>query len=595
MKLRFLTKKCEGKTELDVQAIAKMCLPFVVVLGLLISGCATAKIEKSEAVQQDGKKMDRTMYDLYYVEGLRLSMQGDLAEALDRFERALKIYPGSDAANYRISTISAMRRDYVNALKYGRRAAVIDPENQWYLMNIANIYIQQSMLDSATVWLEKVLELDESNEEERFRLGNIYMETGKPERAEIIFQDLYDKYGGNEQIMITLLDVKVRLEKYEDAEAVVKKEIENDPQNMSLMGLLAEIYAEAGEKTKAGEIYDKLMAMQQGKRNVVLSYLEFLMENREYEMLLERAERLIYGDEQSRETKIGFLVRMMQDTMLVNQYGGQIISFSEYLMENNEDDPTLVLLMAEVYSINGDTEQEIELLTAYIERDKSQYFIWERLLLLLNENEKIEMLYKYAGEAARLFNTVPLPKVLLAYCQIERKEYDEAANELKKVRILVNNQEQYLVQIIAMEAEIAYRTGKETVAFEKFDRALELESDNALVLNNYAYYLAEENIRLKEALSMIERCLEMERNITYLDTYAWVLYKLKRFREAERVMIEIFSSGDVQDAEIIEHYGYIKLARGDKKEAVKLWQAALKIDAEKTYLIEEIRKCIGEK
>ena len=45
-------------------------------------------------------------------------------------------------------------------------------------------------------------------------------------------------------------------------------------------------------------------------------------------------------------------------------------------------------------------------------------------------------------------------------------------------------------------------------------------------MNNYAYYLAEQNMKLKEAEEMARKVIEKEKdNTTYLDTYGWVLYK----------------------------------------------------------------------
>jgi Tfp pilus assembly protein PilF len=53
------------------------------------------------------------------------------------------------------------------------------------------------------------------------------------------------------------------------------------------------------------------------------------------------------------------------------------------------------------------------------------------------------------------------------------------------------------------------------------------------VLNNYAYYLAEQHLRLDEAEQMSRRTVEAEPdNANSLDTYAWILHLLGRDREA---------------------------------------------------------------
>ena len=64
-------------------------------------------------------------------------------------------------------------------------------------------------------------------------------------------------------------------------------------------------------------------------------------------------------------------------------------------------------------------------------------------------------------------------------------------------------------------------------------RLLTLSPDDPLLLNNYAYFLAEGGSDLKKALRMAEKVMELDGdNPTYIDTYAWVLYKLGKYREA---------------------------------------------------------------
>ena len=594
MKSRYLKKQQGEKVDLDIQVENNYRLALYFLIVFITVSCSVSRKVTETDEQTVQRNIDYTLYDLTYVEGIKQKMKGNFGEAIDKFEDAIEINPESDAANYQISRIAALRRDYENALKYGNRAAMIDKKNNWYMMNMANIYIQQSKLDSATVWLEKSVELEPENENEKFRLGNIYMQTGMDEKAEKLFEDFNSQYQGNEQILLALINVKLRLGKYGETEEIIKRELEKNPENLRMKGILAELYDEMDEKEKAERLYDEIMEEEQNDLALDFSYIDFLLKNKQYEKLIERTNKIILSENTAKEDKIELIARIMQDSLLINNYPDKVVELGKNLIRDNNEDPTIVLIMAEIYETVGNTELEIRTLTDYIAKHEEQYFVWEKLLLKLNESNDIDKLYTYAERAAKLFNKAPLPKTLYAYGLIENSKYDEALEELRKVRILVNNEEQYLIQILSLEAEIAYRQGDIKEASEKFDRALGIEPGNTLVLNNYAYYLAEKEIRLKEAQDMIEKCLSVEENITYLDTYAWVLYKRGKYRESEKVMIRIFESGNIEDGELIEHYGFIKKAIGKCEDAIVLWQTALRIDEKKTYLIEEIRKCIEE-
>jgi Tfp pilus assembly protein PilF len=139
---------------------------------------------------------------------------------------------------------------------------------------------------------------------------------------------------------------------------------------------------------------------------------------------------------------------------------------------------------------------------------------------------------------------------------------------------------------------VYYRMGEYEKAFAAFDNALKKNKEDLTLLNNYAYYLAEKNLKLKEAEEMARKVIEKEKtNDTFLDTYAWVLYKRGKFKEAERIMEEILARGKITDAEYYEHYGFILKKRHKCEEAISSWEKALQIDGNKINLKAEIENC----
>ena len=62
-------------------------------------------------------------------------------------------------------------------------------------------------------------------------------------------------------------------------------------------------------------------------------------------------------------------------------------------------------------------------------------------------------------------------------------------------------------------------------AFMAYEKALELDSKNLYILNNYAYLLAIHEGDLKKAEQMSQITIQSDpNNATYLDTYAWILH-----------------------------------------------------------------------
>ena len=112
--------------------------------------------------------------------------------------------------------------------------------------------------------------------------------------------------------------------------------------------------------------------------------------------------------------------------------------------------------------------------------------------------------------------------------------------------------------------------------YDAYDRSLALRYDNAMVLNNYAYFLSLEGRDLERALAMAGRAIVLEENNpTYLDTYAWVLYRLGRYDEAKKTMQQALSLDRSQSPDLQLHYGDILAALGEKFMAEVYWKKAL--------------------
>jgi Tfp pilus assembly protein PilF len=164
---------------------------------------------------------------------------------------------------------------------------------------------------------------------------------------------------------------------------------------------------------------------------------------------------------------------------------------------------------------------------------------------------------------------------------------------LKKARILAGNDNNMLVQVMAMEADLFYRNKQFSKCFEAFKEALKIKPEDVMILNNYAYYLAEQDLELKEAEKMAKLVIDREKeNTTYLDTYAWVLYKRGRYKEAEKVMERVISKGESPNAEWYEHLGYIMKAVNKCGKAIEYWTLSFKLDKSKSKLLKEIENCI---
>jgi tetratricopeptide (TPR) repeat protein len=131
--------------------------------------------------------------------------------------------------------------------------------------------------------------------------------------------------------------------------------------------------------------------------------------------------------------------------------------------------------------------------------------------------------------------------------------------------------------------------GEYDLAVTQFEHLLANEPDHAPALNYLGYMWADRGVRLAEALQLIGRAVELQPdNGAYLDSYAWVLYRLGRLRDAEEKLQEALNYIQ-DDAVVFEHYGDILADLGRRDEARSKWQRALELDPDN----EELKSKLG--
>ncbi|MEM9638694.1 MAG: tetratricopeptide repeat protein [Pseudomonadota bacterium] len=119
------------------------------------------------------------------------------------------------------------------------------------------------------------------------------------------------------------------------------------------------------------------------------------------------------------------------------------------------------------------------------------------------------------------------------------------------------------------------RQGNWEAAEADFRAALEINPGQPQVLNYLGYSLVEKQIKLDEALEMIERAVAASPDSGYIiDSLGWALYRLGRYEEAVPHMeraVELMAVDPV----VNDHLGDVYWAVGRKREAEFQWARAL--------------------
>jgi Flp pilus assembly protein TadD len=120
-------------------------------------------------------------------------------------------------------------------------------------------------------------------------------------------------------------------------------------------------------------------------------------------------------------------------------------------------------------------------------------------------------------------------------------------------------------------------------------KLIQLKPDHAHAHNALGYSFAERNLRLPEARKLIERALELSPEDYYIvDSLGWVLYRMGDLQGAAAQLRRAYLGRP--DGEIGAHLGEVLWMMGERAEAERIWQDALKNHPENETLHKTVKR-----
>jgi len=151
----------------------------------------------------------------------------------------------------------------------------------------------------------------------------------------------------------------------------------------------------------------------------------------------------------------------------------------------------------------------------------------------------------------------------------EQKEYQAAFDLLTQA--LKNGADYELQSELAMTAE---KLNQFEVMESLLRQMMAVKPDDAQPLNALGFSLADRNIRLNEALELIEKAVALAPNDPFIrDSLAWVYYRLGNRAQALVLLESAYKARP--DAEIAAHWGEVLWVGGETQQAQAIWREGL--------------------
>jgi tetratricopeptide (TPR) repeat protein len=551
-------------------------------------------------------------------------IQGSIYEQKAEYEKAVIEYQEALLYDQKAGIYYALGKVYNNLGKFAlsalnlKKAVELDSNNIDYKLALAQLYRVTRQQDEAIEIYNSILSRDSTNIEILYELAVLHSPT-RPRLALEYYDQILKNVGDEWSVLYSMIEIYNRLGEYEKAAELYEKLLFIDPSNVSIKQALAELYLIVKKFEKAEKILSDLLIEFPDDHTSRLLYAQMFVKKNDWEKASDQFKNILANDSIDNEIKIQiaaeYLERSMKDS--------SVIPFVKSLLhdlEGQSEDWRIPMYLGAIYETEQDTQKAINYFSKVTSLAEWNAEAWIRLGGLYFDNGRYREVINVMGRAYELFpNEFPVNLLLgLSHLQLEDYKYSipyltrakelnpKELTTLSSLGFALGKLERYDEAVSILEAAfqlddknlnvistlgIIYDNAEEFNKCDKlYEYALKIFPDNALLLNNYAYSLAERSIRLEEALQMSKKSLQTDSlNSSYLDTLGWIYFQMGDYLLAEKYVKMAVDQGSTS-SEVLEHMGDIYYKLNNKELALEYWNKAFRKDPSNKKLENKINK-----
>lgn len=505
----------------------------------------------------------QTKFDYIFQEAMRQKLANKYDAAIDLFDYCRQLDPYSGAVLYELSELYRYVKNDSLAIQSLEFACKLYPENYWYKNKLVSFYLEQRRTDEALKNVEDMARLFPEKGEVLGMLLELYENKNDYANMVKVLDKIEVKEGKSEQLSMEKFRLFLQMNDEKRAFEEMENLADEYPNDLRYQVVIGDLYLDAGKKEEALKQYKMVEAQDSTNMTLLLSMANFYHQEGDEARYQEYISKVLTNkdvDDATRGRMLGVLVR---ENLTTNADSTQLLSlFDKVLQEPQEHADILELKVRYMVTKNMPISEVKPVLHQMLDIDPENDMARQQLLAYAIEENDTLGIVNVCKPAVDYNAEDPVFYYYLGVAYFQMQEKEKAAEAFRSGLNHVENSDnenklQLCVNMYALLGDIYHQLGQDDKAFQAYDSCLVYNKNDAMVLNNYAYYLSlkKKDLQRAEEMSRLSNELEPD-NATYLDTYAWVLFQQKRYDEAKQYMDKVVElmerdgeemSDDVQD------------------------------------------------
>lgn len=512
----------------------------------------------------------------YYMEGVRLYCDGKMHEAEYLFGKCLDIAPRHDASMYYMALISLNDNRTDKALEYISKATETAPDNDWYKITAARLYLSISEIDLATQVYEDLIATNPKNSY-YYELAEIYTRSGQTDKALGILDKIEEVSGMTEMTGNVRYELLLMLNRYDEAEKTVKELNEKFPSPRTAMAV-GDLYRSRYDDSTAIRYYRRALSLNPDYTPAYWGIAEIHRSGNRLDQFFETITPFLEDRNIPAISKARYMEELFyQRITAINKAGTD--GMIDCIVRAHPSDSTALILAGLYFANTERPDSGLVFLKKNADLNRTAKSAHTTYLSQLYMTERWAELEQATKIAIKEVPQDPTLLEFLALAYWQQGNVTEAILTYETLLKKIGYSHPISINCLASLGDLHHDAGNRKKAYSCYEKALKINPNYAPVLNNYAYFLSEEGKKLNKALAMSRKALDSEPdNSTYLDTYGWLLYLSGDYTQAREYLKKATIYGGKESAVILDHFAEVLFALKEYNLAFLYWGNADKID-----------------
>lgn len=530
-----------------------------------------------------------------FLSALRQREKGNADSSMMLIDSCLRINPRSAVAHYMRADYFADKDSVDLAFSHLETAARLAPDNDTYQERLAQMSLGMGYFDKAIDTYERLYQAHRDRDDVVAILVRLYGRQKKYDKMLDAIRRLEEMDGQSDQLSLMRMNAYEMKGDAKGAYNTLKALADSHPNDPNFKLMLGNWLMQHKRMQEAYDIYSGVLKSEPDNAMAQSCLYDYYNGSGQDALAKDMMNRLLFGKETPQETRVQFLRNAIQQNESTGGDSTNVVELFRKVQAVVPRDTTVAQLKAAYYTLRKFPKDSID--NALAQLIQLQPDNADARVQLIQDKWASQDWKEIAAlsEPGMLYNPDFLPFYFFTgLSRYYLKDDKGALDALRKGTAFINDQSNTAIvaEIYSIMGEIYSANDLKKEAYAAYDSCLQYDPGNIGTLNNYAYYLSVDGVDLDRAEKMSAKAIAAEpKNATYLDTYAWILYRLGRYADAKIYIDQTlkFVSDSTSSNTLYEHAADIYAALGDYGSAASFCEKAVKQGGDAKALEKKIR------